>query len=105
MRRQTDGQGQERMARTTATPDRTVADQLLDYLALEGASAIFGVPGAGVMHLLQRLHIRPEFTYVICRHETGAAYMADGYYRATGKPGVLLVTSGPGATNTKGHED
>ncbi len=83
----------------TAPAERTVADQILDYLALEGASAIFGIPGAGVMHLLQRLHARQEFSYVICRHETGAAYMADGYFRATGKPGVLLVTSGPGATN------
>jgi acetolactate synthase I/II/III large subunit len=87
------------MAQTTAVPGPTVADQLLDYLALEGVSAIFGVPGAGIMHLLQRLHDRPEITYVICRHETGAAYMADGYHRATGKPGVVLVTSGPGATN------
>ena len=76
-----------------------VADQILDYLKLEGATTIFGVPGAGVMHFLQRLHDRHEFTYVVCRHETGAAYMADGYYRATGKPGVVLVTSGPGATN------
>ncbi len=81
------------------TPVQTVADQLLDYLKLEGATTLFGVPGAGVMHLLQRLHDRSEFAYVVCRHETGAAYMADGFYRATGKPGVVLVTSGPGATN------
>jgi len=80
--------------------ERTVADQILDYLALEGATAIFGIPGAAVMHLLQRIHARSaEFTYMVCRHETGAAFIADGYYRATGKPGVVLVTSGPGATN------
>ncbi len=84
---------------STSPPSTTVADQILDYLKLEGATTIFGVPGAGVMHFLQRLHDRPEFTYVVCRHETGAAYMADGYYRSTGKPGVVLVTSGPGATN------
>jgi acetolactate synthase-1/2/3 large subunit len=60
---------------------------------------MFGVPGAGIMHLLQRIHDRDEFKYIITRHESGAAYMADGYYRATGKPGVVLVTSGPGATN------
>jgi acetolactate synthase-1/2/3 large subunit len=77
----------------------TVADQLLDYLALEGATKIFGLPGAGIAHLLQRVKARPEFSYVVCRHESGAAYMADGYFRATGKPGVVLVTSGPGATN------
>ena len=78
---------------------RTVADQILDYLVLEGATRIFGLPGAGIAHLLQRLKARPEFTYVVCRQELGAAYMADGYFRATGKPGVVLVTSGPGATN------
>ena len=82
-----------------ASPMPSVADQLLDYLALEEATTIFGVPGAGVMHLLQRIHDRREFKYIVSRHETGAAYMADGYYRATGRPGVVLVTSGPGATN------
>jgi acetolactate synthase-1/2/3 large subunit len=78
---------------------RTVADQILDYLKLEGSTRIFGIPGAGIAHLLERVKARPEFTYIVCRHESGAAYMADGYYRATGKPGVVLVTSGPGATN------
>ena len=80
-------------------PEPTVADQILDYLVLEGATRIFGIPGAGIAHLLERVKARPEFTYVVCRQESGAAYMADGYYRATGKPGVVLVTSGPGATN------
>src|SRR5262245_26420610 len=79
--------------------DPTVADQILNYLRLEGAKRIFGVPGAGIASLLHSLRAHPDFTYVVCRHETGAAYMADGYYRATGKPGVVLVTSGPGATN------
>jgi acetolactate synthase I/II/III large subunit len=82
-----------------ASTKPSAADQLLDYLVLEDATTIFGVPGAGVMHLLQRIHDRDQFKYIISRHETGAAYMADGYYRATGKPGVVLVTSGPGATN------
>ncbi|HET9538796.1 MAG TPA: thiamine pyrophosphate-binding protein [Mesorhizobium sp.] len=76
-----------------------VADQILDYLVLEGATRIFGIPGAGIATLLHRVKARPEFTYVVCRQESGAAYMADGYFRATGKPGVVLVTSGPGATN------
>ncbi len=83
----------------STTPSYSAADQLLDYLALEDATTIFGVPGAGIMHLLQRIHVRAEFRYIVTRHESGAAYMADGYYRATGKPGVVLVTSGPGATN------
>lgn len=80
-------------------PGPTVADQILDYLRLEGVDRIFGLPGAGIAHLLERVKARPEFTYIVCRHESGAAYIADGYYRATGKPGVVLVTSGPGATN------
>jgi acetolactate synthase-1/2/3 large subunit len=82
-----------------ASTKPSVADQLLNYLVLEDAKVMFGVPGAGIMHLLQRIHDRKDFTYVVTRHESGAAYMADGYYRATGKPGVVLVTSGPGATN------
>jgi acetolactate synthase-1/2/3 large subunit len=87
------------MSVSTSSQGGTVADQLLDYLLLEGATLIFGVPGAGIAHLLERVKERPEFTYVVCRHESGAAYMADGYFRATGNPGVVLVTSGPGATN------
>lgn len=82
-----------------SAPVRTVGDELLDYLLLEGVTQIFGVPGAGIAHLLQRIHNRPEFTFVNCRHESAAAYQADGYFRATGSPGVVLVTSGPGATN------
>lgn len=82
-----------------ASTKPSAADQLLDYLVLEDATTIFGVPGAGIMHLLQRIHVRSEFTYIVSRHESGAAYMADGFYRATAKPGVVLVTSGPGATN------
>ncbi|EPE94148.1 acetolactate synthase, large subunit (plasmid) [Rhizobium grahamii CCGE 502] len=87
------------MAASTSSQGGTVADQLLDYLVLERATLMFGVPGAGIAHLLERIRQRPEFTYVVCRHESAAAYMADGYFRATGKPGVVLVTSGPGATN------
>jgi acetolactate synthase-1/2/3 large subunit len=87
------------MAESSPSDGRTVSDQILDYLVLEGATQIFGIPGAGIAHLLQRLRARPEFSYVVCRQESGAAYMADGYFRATGKPGVVLVTSGPGATN------
>lgn len=78
----------------------TVADLLLRYLKLEGVTHIFGVPGGGVATLLTALKDRRgELDYVVCRHETGAAYAADGYFRATGKLGVVLVTTGPGATN------
>ncbi|CAN5843414.1 MAG: thiamine pyrophosphate-binding protein [Gemmatimonadetes bacterium] len=78
----------------------TVAQLVLRYLELEGVDRLFGIPGAAVMHLLEELRLqRDSFEYIICRHETGAAYIADGYSRVSGKLGVVLVTSGPGATN------
>ena len=78
----------------------SVADVMLKYLALEGVRHVFGIPGGGLANILAALKDhRSDFEYIICRHETGAAYMADGYFRATGKLGVVTVTSGPGATN------
>jgi acetolactate synthase-1/2/3 large subunit len=78
----------------------TVGDLIIDYLKLEGITHVFGVPGGGLLHLLVNLkNNEKDIKYVICRQETGAAYMADGYYRATGKLGVVIVTTGPGATN------
>src|SRR5581483_11573408 len=85
---------------TTTLTNVTVSQLLLRYLALEGVSKVFGIPGGGLLNLLVEFkNQRNTFDYVICRHETGAAYIADGYYRATGKLGVVMVTSGPGATN------
>jgi acetolactate synthase-1/2/3 large subunit len=84
----------------TAFTNQTVAQVLLLYLGLEGVDKIFGIPGGGLANLLVEFkNQRNKFDYIICRHETGAAYIADGYYRATGKLGVVMVTSGPGATN------
>ncbi len=84
----------------TAYTSPTVAQVLLLYLAREGVTTIFGVPGGGVANLLVELkNQRDRFKYVVCRHETGAAYIADGYFRASGILGVVVVTSGPGATN------
>jgi acetolactate synthase I/II/III large subunit len=84
----------------TLYPDKTVGQVLLLYLGLEGVSKVFGIPGGGLANLLVEFkNQRNKFEYVICRHETGAAYIADGYYRATGTLGVVMVTSGPGATN------
>ena len=80
--------------------NQTVAQVLLLYLGLEGVDKVFGIPGGGLANLLVEFkNQRNNFEYVICRHETGAAYIADGYHRATGKLGVVMVTSGPGATN------
>jgi acetolactate synthase-1/2/3 large subunit len=79
---------------------QNVAQLLLRYLDIENVSNIFGVPGVAVSYLLYELKLQQDkFTYHICRHETGASYMADGYSRVTGKLGVVLVSSGPGATN------
>jgi acetolactate synthase-1/2/3 large subunit len=78
----------------------TVAQCLLKYLELEGVRKLFGVPGGAIKYVLDELRKQQDrFEYVICRQETGAAYMADGYARVTGGLGAVLVTSGPGATN------
>ena len=78
----------------------TVAQLLLQYLELEGAKKLFGYPGAANKSVLEELKRQKDnFDYFICRQETGAVYIADGYSRVTGKLGVVLVTSGPGATN------
>lgn len=87
-------------ARVVTLENITPAQLVLRYLAMEGTTTLFGVPGAAVMQLLYELRVREDtFTYVVCRHETGPAYMADGYARAGGGLGVTVVTSGPGATN------
>jgi acetolactate synthase I/II/III large subunit len=84
----------------TSYTNQTVAQVLLLYLGREGVTKVFGIPGGGLANLLVEFkNQRDKFEYVICRHESGAAYIADGYYRATGTLGVVMVTSGPGATN------
>ena len=66
----------------------------------EGVEYVFGYPGGAVLHIYDALFKHGEgLTHVLVRHEQAATHMADGYARATGKPGVVLVTSGPGATN------
>jgi len=81
-------------------PTKTVAQLLLDYLKAEGVTKIFGIPGGAVVWVMNELKKQSHgIDYVICRHETGAAYMADGFARVGNGLGVVLVTSGPGATN------
>ncbi|PIE36688.1 MAG: acetolactate synthase 3 large subunit, partial [Gammaproteobacteria bacterium] len=65
----------------------------------EGVEFIFGYPGGAVLHIYDALFKASGFPHVLVRHEQAATHAADGYARATGKPGVVLVTSGPGATN------
>src|SRR3712207_6822798 len=67
-------------------------------LVEEGVDIVFGLPGGAILPLYEELHKFP-IRHVLVRHEQGAAHMADGYGRATNKPGVCMGTSGPGATN------
>ncbi len=84
----------------TQKSNLTVAQLLLEYLKLEGATTVFGVPGGALIYVINELKLqRNQFTFVICRHETGAAYIAHGYALVSGKLGVVLTTSGPSATN------
>ncbi len=78
---------------------RSGAQCIMDGLQEAGVKTIFGLPGGAVLDMFARLYHAP-FEFILTRHEQGATHMADGYARATGKPGCCLVTSGPGATNT-----
>ena len=75
------------------------AQILVQSLIEEGVEYIFGYPGGAVLHLYDALFQQDKLKHILVRHEQGATHAADGYARATGKPGVVLVTSGPGATN------
>ncbi len=72
---------------------------LLDHLEHEGVGHIFGIPGGPIIPLYEALYARGRIKPVLVKHEEGAAFMADGYARATGRIGVCCTTTGPGATN------
>ncbi len=74
-------------------------DILIQSLIKEGVEYIFGYPGGAALHIYDSIFNQNEMEHILVRHEQGATHAADGYARATGKPGVVLVTSGPGATN------
>ena len=74
-------------------------DILIQSLLNEGVEYIFGYPGGAALHIYDAIFNQNEIEHILVRHEQGATHAADGYARATGKPGVVLVTSGPGATN------
>jgi acetolactate synthase-1/2/3 large subunit len=78
----------------------TGADIVLEALQREGVDVIFGYPGGANLPIYQQLPRYPKLRHVLVRHEQGAAHMADGYARASGRPGVVFATSGPGALNT-----
>ena len=81
------------MAKTTG------AKAVVEAFTKEGVEYVFGLPGGACLPLFDALY-DAKFKVILVRHEQGAVHMAEGYARATGKPGVVVVTSGPGATNT-----
>ncbi len=78
----------------------TGAEIFIECLKKEGVKHVFGYPGGVVLNIFDVLYGQKDVELILTRHEQGATHAADGYARATGKPGVVLVTSGPGATNT-----
>lgn len=78
----------------------TGAEIMIECLKREGVKYIFGYPGGVVLNIFDHLYDEKDIELILTRHEQGAVHAADGYARATGMPGVVLVTSGPGATNT-----
>lgn len=75
------------------------AEMVVRFLRDEGVKYVYGYPGGALLHLYDALFKEKEITHILVRHEQAATHMADGYARATGKAGVVFVTSGPGATN------
>lgn len=76
------------------------AEAIIASLEAEGVQTVFGYPGGQAIKIYDALYDSDQLHHVLARHEQGAVHMADGYARATGRPGVVIVTSGPGATNT-----
>ena len=77
----------------------TGAEILLECFKKEKVNVVFGYPGGSVLPLFDKLYDADFLRFILTRHEQGAAHAADGYARATGKVGVCIATSGPGATN------
>ena len=77
----------------------TGADIVVQSLKQEGVDYVFGYPGGAALHIYDAFHRQDDVQHILVRHEQGATHAADGYARATGRPGVVLVTSGPGITN------
>src|SRR5271170_477057 len=75
------------------------AETVVRALVDNGVDVLFGYPGGAVLPIYDALFHEPRLRHILVRHEQGAAHAAEGYARSTGKPGVVLVTSGPGATN------
>ena len=72
---------------------------VIECLKRENVEVVFGIPGGAITPLYDTIYQKASFTHILTRHEQGAMHAADGYARATGKVGVCIATSGPGATN------
>ena len=81
------------------TVELTGAEIIIECLKAEDIDYVFGYPGGAVLHIYDAFYKQDDVQHILVRHEQGATHAADGYARATGKAGVVLVTSGPGATN------
>lgn len=79
--------------------EMTGARMVVEALRDQGVDTVFGYPGGAVLPIYDEIFQQNDIQHILVRHEQGAVHMAEGYARATGKPGVVLVTSGPGATN------
>ena len=91
--------GAKAPARGSESMKMTGAQALMECLRREGVDVIFGYPGGQALPIYDALYDAKDIRHVLVRHEQGAAHAADGYARASGKVGVCLATSGPGATN------
>jgi len=85
--------------KTTKKDQMTGAKMVVQALKDQGVEVVFGYPGGAVLPIYDEIFLQNEIRHVLVRHEQGAVHAAEGYARSTGKPGVVLVTSGPGATN------
>src|ERR671923_2188382 len=84
----------------SSAPAPTGGEWGVRMLAREGVRHVFGIPGIHNLAIYDALLRQSQIVHILARHEQGAAFMADGYARASGEPGVVIVTSGPAATNT-----
>src|SRR2546421_95095 len=78
---------------------KTGGEWVVDALRADGVKHVFGIPGVHNLAIYDALGRQTDITHVLARHEQGAAFMADGYARSSGNTGVVIVTTGPGATN------
>src|SRR5881227_3869680 len=86
--------------RSSMSEQRTGAQTMCEALIREGVEIMFGIPGGTIMPFYHAMwEYRDQLRHVLCRHEQGAGHAAEGYARSTGKAGVCIGTSGPGATN------